>query len=81
MKQNLIAPIPCLCPAVAAVCLPSLADGSDHLVSSKASPIPTHSASPLFLSYSYFKDTEAVAHSLQEENELSKLKTDTWHNN
>lgn len=81
MKQNLIEHIPHLSPHPAAVFLPLLADVSDHLVSPKASPIPTHSASPLFIPDSYFKGTEAVAHSLREENVLSKLKADTWHKN
>jgi len=78
VKQNLIAPISCLS-SPTAVCLPALADVSDRLVSSKASPIPIHSASPLFIPDSYSKDTEAVVQLLHEENVLSKLKADIWH--
>lgn len=40
---------------IAAVCLPFLADGSDHLVSSKASSTPAHPTSPLFIPDFYFK--------------------------
>lgn len=58
---------------IAAVSLPSLADGSNQFGSSKVSSIPAHPTSPRFIPDFYFKDTETIAHSLHKQNVFSKL--------